>query len=366
MRILQVNLNGEGGAFSLIYQMQQQLLTEFIFDFYWMGKFCDNKFTNELKRNGCRFFEANIRKNRFIGHLLTPFLFYKFLKNNHYDIVHINADTAFKHIIYAKSAKKAGCKRVIIHSHSSGINGKFKFLKFFLHCVSRPFLLKNSDIYISCSKLASDWMFKSDDRKVFMIKNGVDTDKFAFSLKERKIYRDKINANERIVIGMVGNLSYQKNPEFLISILSFLPTKKYLVVFIGDGPNRKNIETLVHKKRLEESVIFYGQSPDVDKLLNSLDLFVMPSRFEGLPVSGVEAQVNGIKCIFSDKITPEIRLLPTSEILTLSNIQKWIDVIKNVKNFERFENAAEYVSKLGFNIHDSAKILSQIYKDENI
>lgn len=360
-RILQVNLDGEGGAFSLMYQMQGELLSDYIFDFYWMGKFRKNAYTDALKKNGSRFFEANLRKNRLIGHFLTPFLFYKFLKAHKYDVVHINADTAFKLLIYAKPAKKAGCSKVILHSHSSGINGKFKLLKYVMHLLARPFLKKNSDVYLSCSDLASEWMFKSDNRAVEIIKNGVDIEKFKFSDDTRSLYRQKLLAENKIVIGMVGNLSYQKNPEFLIETLALLPKDMYMVVFVGDGENRKNVEELVNAKGLSERVVFYGQTSEVNNLLNAFDIFAMPSRFEGLPVSGVEAQTNGLKCIFSDKITSEIGILTSCEFLPIGkSYEIWADRIKNA-TFDDRACAHLIVSEHGFDIYDSAKRLSNIY-----
>lgn len=361
-RVLQVNLDGEGGAFSLIYQLQKKLISGYVFDFYWMGKFHKNKYVDSLKESGSKFFEANIRKNRLLGHLLTPFLFYKFLKVNHYDIVHINADTAFKLLIYAKPAKKAGCKKVIIHSHSSGINGSFKILKYLLHYLSKPFLLKSSDVYLTCSNLASKWMFKNSKRQALMIKNGIDIEQYSFSNELRKIYREKLKANNKIVVGMVGNLSYQKNPEFLIKIIPSFPKDKYLFVFIGDGGNKIKVEKLVNENGMTEQVVFLGQISNVNKVLNAFDIYVMPSRFEGFPVSGVEAQANGLKCIFSEKITKEIKLLPTTEFASIDNEKIWEDKIKNAE-FPNRTLGASIVSSLGFDINDSACKLKKIYEE---
>ena len=105
-RILQVNINNEGGAFSLVYQVQKMIdQKEYVFDYYTMGKFNYNSVYLDIIKNNSHIYEADLRKNRFIGHLLLPIRFYKFLKNERYEIIHIHSDSSWKAILYAFPAK---------------------------------------------------------------------------------------------------------------------------------------------------------------------------------------------------------------------------------------------------------------------
>lgn len=362
-RVLQANLDGTGGAFSLIYQLQKQLQDDYVFDYYWMGEFVHSKRSDELESMGSKIYQGNLRKNRLLGHILLPFYFYKFLKKHNYEIVHINADLAYKLLIYAVPARKVGVKKIIIHSHSSNVNGSFKILKKILHELCKPFLQRNADIFLTCSKLASDWMYSGSEVVPIMINNGVDLDKFKYDPTTRNSVRKKLKLGSKKVIGMVGNLSYQKNPELLIDIVSTLPKRdKYCLLFIGDGPNKKNIENYAKKKGIYDLCLFYGNSDKVEQMLDAMDIFVMTSRFEGLPVSAIEAQANGLPCLLSDRITKEAKILPYCEMLPLTDIKRWDEEIEKVSSFNLDRTQATNILKeKKFDIKDVAITLKEVY-----
>lgn len=360
-RVLQVNLDGTGGAFSLIYEIQKQLKKDYVFDYYWMGKFVKTPKLKELNSLGSKIYEGNLRRNKILGHILLPFCFYKFLKKHPYSIVHINADLAYKELLYALPAKKAGVKKIIIHSHSSGVNGSHKLIKLYLHKLCKPFLKKNGDVFLTCSKLASKWMF-NDNEKAITLNNGVDLQQFQYKLNIRNKIRDKLNINN-ILIGTVGNLSYQKNPEFLVRLIKQLD-KKYKLIFVGDGPNRKKIEKYAKQEGVFDRCIFYGNSNNVAYLLNAMDIFIMPSRFEGLPVSAVEAQATGLPCCFSKKITREVALTNSCYFLSTDDVKKWVQIIRKITPYSSAQrkNATKILKNKKFDIRDCAKKLDCIYK----
>lgn len=362
-RILQVNLDGTGGAFSLMYQIQMSLKKSYIFDFYWMGRFVQSDKLDNLRKIGCKFYEGNLRKNKVIGHLLLPFRFYLFLKKHPYDIVHINADLAYKQLLYALPAKVAGVKNIILHSHSSGVNGNHKLLKYFLHKLCRRSLNKVGDTFLSCSSLASKWMF-TDTEKVTVINNGVNLKKYKFNLKIRNEVRRELGVNN-ILLGTVGNLSYQKNPKFLIDLIKSLDSEgRYTLMFVGDGENRREIEAYAKKNNVYEKCIFYGNSSNVASLLDAMDIFIMPSRFEGLPVSAVEAQASGLPCVFSDKITTEAKIISNCYFKSIDrNYKEWDMTIRKISKTPSFNRVlcSNEVKEKGFDIKDSAKKLLFIY-----
>jgi len=363
MKILLVNLDGRGGAYTLINQIQKIIYPQCIFDYYWMGRDFSEKSKHEVTDLDGHIIEGNLRKNRLLGHLLLPSSFYHFLKKNPYKIIHINGDTAFKLLIYALPAKLAKCPCVIIHSHSSGINGDHKHLKLFMHRLCKPFLMRNADIYLTCSKKASEWMFTSFQNQAVMINNGVDLDKYKYSSELRQLYREKLGLKDEIIIGMVGNLSYQKYPEYMVNIMEYLPLS-YKLVFIGDGPNKVNIENYVNDKGSLDRIIFYGQTKKVNELLNAIDIFCMTSRFEGLPVSAVEAQANGLPCILSDKMTVETRILSNCQFLSIEDSPKvWSDEIQKIElQTNKRDCATALLKKAGFDINDSANKILNIYR----
>lgn len=360
-RVLQANLDGTGGAFSLMYQLQKQLSNEYIFDYYWMGKFVYSSRSKELEKLGSKIYEDSLRKNKIVGHLLLPWHFYHFLKNKDYDIVHINADLAYKELLYLIPAKMAGVKKIIIHSHSSGINGDHKKLKVILHNICKPFLKGKGVIHLTCSKVAAKWMFGKNNNAV-MLNNGVNLKQFQYDYEIRQRIRKKMNL-KGIVLGAVGNLSYQKNPFFLIDLMrNFDSPEKYTLLFVGDGDSRNDVEDYAKKRGVYDKCIFYGNAANVVELLDAMDVYLMPSRFEGLPVSAVEAQANGLSCILSNKITDEVKLLPSCKMLDIeSGVAEWEREIKSITINKNRSSAIKILKEKGFDIIDTAKKLKTIY-----
>lgn len=137
---------------------------------------------------------------------------------------------------------------------------------------------------------------------------------------------------------------------------------RYKLFFIGDGPCKKDIEKYVIENGLTNNVILLGQK-NVSEVLNAMDIFVMPSRFEGLPVSGVEAQANGLPCLFSTKITRQVGILRTSFFADIGSSLDWADKIKSIElNMKDRDKLAELVQNNGFDIQDTADHLYEIYR----
>lgn len=361
IRVLQLNLDGTGGAFSLIYQYGLILNQSCLFDFYWPGNYFDSPKIDQLKKLGSKFYSDQSTGNRLIDHIILPFKFYKFLRSHKYSIIHINTDMAYKMAMYAIPAKLFGVQKIILHSHSSGINGDHVYLKFIFHWLAKKFLLCSTKyVRISCSNLASKWMFnlKND---VTILKNAINLDKFSYNEKSRNIIRNQLGVANKILLGMVGNLSFQKNPEFMIKILSHLDSKMILI-FVGDGKNRKFLEKQAEDLNVKDRCLFLGNVNNVADFLSAFDLYVMPSRFEGLPVSAVEAQANGLPCLLSDKITTEACLLPTCKQVSLYDKPSWINSIINSSKFGHLKEAKQYLQIAGFDINDASKVLLKIYQ----
>lgn len=369
-RVLQVNMENCGGAFQLIYQTQIVLKDDVKFDYYCMGCFEKNDIYNHLLEMGSKIYEANLRKNRLIGHILLPFKFYSFLKKNKYSVVHINSDSAWKILMYAIPAKFIKIKKVIIHSHSSEINGDHIKIKKICHYIARLMIKYCGTDFCGCSQESVKWMYGNnlENRNVKIINNGVNASKYKFNKDIRKEIRKNLRLNDCCVIGTVGNFSYQKNPEFLIELIDSLKEsngRKYKLLFVGEGVGEKNIKELVKKRNLSEWVIFYGKTDKVNEILNSFDIFIMPSRFEGLPVSGIEAQTNGLPCVFSSRITKEVMISENVRYIDLEEPnEEWCREIENIIINDHREEAYINTIKSNFDISYTSKQLKEMYDQE--
>lgn len=365
-RILQVNINNEGGAFSLVYQVQKKIPKEkYIFDYFTMGEFNHNSIYDDLLKHGSCIYEGRLRDNRLIGHLFLPVRFYRVVSDNKYSIIHIHSDSAWKALMYALPAHKAGVKRVIIHSHSTGINGKMQLLKRFLHEITKHSLKRYGSSFVACSSEAARWMYGKNIDDVKIIKNGVDLTRFRSDKSVRNSIRNSLRYNpEDIVIGTIGDFSETKNPELLVDIYETILkiNKNSKLLFVGDGNNKNSVIELVHKKKLQSSVKFTGKIVNVQEVLNAMDAFVLPSIFEGLPVSAVEAQATGVPTFLSPNITREAGIEGLSWFnQDYWNVDQWADLIMNNIFKTDHLNATEMVKRAGFDIVDTADSFEKLY-----
>ena len=303
-RILHANLNNQGGAFSVAYEAQKELQNEYIFDYFFPDDFIENDIYLHLLSMGSKCIGKLNRKNRLLKQYEIYISFYKYLCENDYDTVHIHSDTAWKASVYFIAAKKAKINRIIVHSHSSGINGHYKIINYLLHLVSKP-IVKSAEYRCACSSIAAEWMFDTTDN-VSIIRNGVDIERFKFNQYVRDRVRKNWGISKKIIIGSVSDFSYPKNPEFIYELVkSFQSDERYAFLFVGNRPNGCDLKKLIDADKSISNVFFAGAVTNVPDYLSAMDIFILPSRFEGLPMCALEAQVNGLYTIISDKVTFE-------------------------------------------------------------
>lgn len=368
-RIAQVNLNDSGGAFNLMYQVQKELNGKVIFDYYTVHPFTKDEIIRDINNMGGRIVEVKA-SSRLLAHIKLPFVFYKIMRKEKYGIIHIHSDMAWKLSLYAIPAKLAGVKKVIVHSHSSGINGDHKALKKICHYLMKPALPYFADVLCTCSDFATGWMYPSKYKKgVQLIKNGVKTKNFRFSEEKRKTYRKELGLKDKeVLIGTTGNLSYLKNPKYLIEVFSamYQQDTKYKLIFIGDGPDAEDVAEQARKIKGYENIIFYGNTFDVGGMLSALDIFIMPSRAEGFPISAVEAQTNGLFCILSSCITKEVDFSDKCVYWTIEDPPDvWADKMMNYNINDLLsdrENGWILAQDKGFDIRQTAETVFGLYR----
>ena len=177
--------------------------------------------------------------------------------------------------------------------------------------------------------------------------------------------REKLGiAMDTYVVGHVGRFSYQKNHKYLIDIFEQLKRKhdNSILLLVGSGENYETIKKLVGLKRLNNSVKFIGNVNNVNDYMQVMDVFVLPSRFEGLPIVGVEAQAAGLPVLVSTNVSSELLLSDAVEFISLDHKDQWIQRLLAHINCERFETS-ESLSKNGYNIEATAQKLKKIYDD---
>ena len=245
----------------------------------------------------------------------------KLFKENQYRIVHSNINTLSVFPLYA--AKKAGVPIRISHSHSTSNPKEWK--RNFIKNILRPFSKRYATDYFACSEVAGRYLFgnKTFNRgEVKIIHNAINIDKFKFDEVARKKLRKELGIKDStIVIGHVGRFVQQKNHTFLVDVFKEYhkknPDSKLLLV--GSGPLEDEIKKKVERLGLKDSVLFLGQRDDINKLYSVMDVFCLPSLYEGLPVVGIEAQATGLPTIFSNGVSHEAiisknaKIVPTQE-----------------------------------------------------
>lgn len=301
----------------------------------------------------------------------TPFDYIKyekavdqFFKNHHaFDIIHLHASSKNYYIL--KCAKKYNIPVRIAHSHNTGFQTHNK-IKIFVGNSMKKNLNKNATHYLACSELAGNWLF-GNSKDVRIIRNAVDLDQYKFDMKKRLEFRKQLGIGDELAVCNVGRLEKQKNHEFLLEIfyevLEIEPSAKLFL--IGTGSLKNELTKKVELMKLEKNVVFLGFRKDVADLLQAMDIFLMPSLHEGFPVTAVEAQAEGLPCIFSSTITPEVKLLPETCFLDLdTNPKVWANkIIEIFKSYKRTDKK-DILTSLGFNLKLETAKLMDFYKGE--
>lgn len=189
--------------------------------------------------------------------------------------------------------------------------------------------------YFACGKDAGIYLFGKqavDSGKVTILPNAIDYGRFYYSAQLRNEIRGRSDIKDStIVIGHVGRFFKQKNHKFLIDIFEeyHRDNPNSLLVMIGDGELIEKIKRKVAQKKLEDSVYFLGNRSDVADWYQAMDMFVLPSFYEGFPVVSIEAQASGLPCLFSDGITSEVQISPNAQFMNLGNGAKaWAEKMK--------------------------------------
>lgn len=316
----------------------------------------DISYVNEVERKG--------------GHVYVlprsgkKILFYwnglrRLVKQNKYDAVHIHGNSHTV-VLELSAIWAAGCKVRIVHSHNTTCtySGIHKLMTI-------PFNMLYTQGF-ACGREAGEWMFCK--RSFEVINNGVNTDLFRFKNDVREKMRTEFGWNDCKVIGHVGTFIPVKNQTFLVDIFSMLYIRdsSYRLLLIGEGDLRKDLMVKVESIGLKDVVKFTGNVNNVYDYVNAMDLVIMPSLFEGLPLTLVEQQANGLHCVVADTITTETDKTGNLTFVSLNApVIEWADRIQNLNLDGRGERSLKAIDKIkecGYSIQEEAKKLEEYYK----
>ena len=283
----------------------------------------------------------------------------RILSENDYSIIHCHMANAGG--FYFSEAKRQGIPIRILHSHQS------KAADTLSHALRNMPLLawakSLSTHFVACSHLAGDFLFGKEPYT--LLRNAIEPAKYAPDEAVRERVRRELGIGEgEILVGHIGRLCPQKNQKFLLEIFSNLKAlhPECRLLLVGEGEDEADLKNLAITLGIEDKVIFYGVSRKVWELYQAMDVFCMPSLYEGLSVVAVEAQAAGVPCIFSEDISKETALSPTAEFLSRENSpMEWAKRIVTLGHLEKDENPAENLKKAGYDIDVEAGKLLDYY-----
>lgn len=282
-------------------------------------------FDDEIEKMGGKIYRLSLKDDKNILKYIKELNSF-FKKHKEYKIIHGHMQSMMP--LYLYLAKKNDIPIRIAHSH----NGNYeKSLKgFILHLFSRFSKFFSTDNW-ACSEVAGKYLFGKS--KFEVIYNGINCENFLFNNNIRKKKREELEIKPNdFVIGHIGRFEFQKNHEFIIDLFDKLYKKdnNLVLLLIGEGKNERKIRDKVEKLHLTERIKFLGVRKDVNEIYQAMDCFILPSLYEGLPVVGIEAQINSLPCLYSNKITDELKISDRAEFLEL-NLNVWYNKIMEIR-----------------------------------
>lgn len=371
-----------GGAETFVYNLLSGIDSEkYHIDICIQGKDVTNKKLYRLcKRKGCHIYVIPAFNRNYPAYMMAV---EKILRINYYDAVHIHMNALINCAPTYIAMYYAG--KVIVHSHNTQNNmgGRVGLA---LHRLNRQILQNKNIIRVACGESAGKWLFGNQSFTV--LDNAISISEFAYNEKNRSKARAELDLGDKKVIGHVGRFVKAKNHEFLLEIFAEYIKEKSknihhqdvsasandkkgkkkqdtVLVMIGDGELIEPMKQKARELAIEEYVIFAGSRTNVAPYYSAFDCLLFPSKFEGVPFVLVEAQVNGLPVVVSDKVTKEMDLVGNMEFVPLQASKKaWVDAIEKTLNpIDRFSYAKK-MKETKYNSANMVKKVEMLYDGE--
>lgn len=360
IKVLQIVDNMSlGGIQSFIMNVYRNINRNKIqFDFLLHHKY-KNSYEKEIKLLGGNVYYISPRKEGILKNRKSLNDFFK-SHCKEYVAVHLH-ESSLSYIEPLIYAQRYNIPIRIIHSHSTKIPSNV--IHKMLHFYNQKRIEKFANRFFACGKLAGEWMYKNSKvkDKYEIIYNGIELEKFKYNQETRNKIRNELSANNKKIIGHVGRFERVKNHQFLLEILQELIKidSNYLLLLVGDGKLLNEIKFRANSMKLNNNIKFLGKVKNVQELFQAFDIFVLPSFYEGFPVTAIEAQASGLPCILSSSITQEAKINSNVRYVGLKDSKnEWIKLIQSlskreIDNQKLFDN--------GFDIKDVVIKLQNTY-----
>lgn len=363
IRVLQiVDSMGQGGIQAYLMNIYRCIdKSELQFDFLVNRRFYNN-YEKEIEQMGGRIYVIPSRRNGFFKNRKAVKRFFQ--EHLEYKAVHMHI-SSLTYIYPLVVAKKHGISTRIVHSHSTRASGNK--IHTIIHRINKKKIKNVATDYYACSDISAEWFYGNSEliNIARILPNGIDCNQYSFSETIREKYRRQFCWEGKKVIGHVGRFHYPKNHLYLIDIFEAFSRKEpdAILVLVGDGELRAQIEKKVEMLQLENKVVLLGNRTDVHNILQAFDVMVLPSHYEGFPVTLVEAQAAGLYCVVSDTITKTSDLADAITFCSiLQSPDSWFEPINHVLSMSRNVHAIEKIREAGYDISNVSNELTEKYK----
>lgn len=288
---------------------------------------------------------------------------------NGFDVLHLHT-SSWRGFMIEEIAMELKVPRVIVHSHSAGIDegvSEEREDRIRVHeSFKSQFSMKYATDVWACSKLAAEWLYGESvpaDR-IRVLPNAIETKLYRYQPVKREWLREELGLKDKLVVGNIGRYVYQKNQEFLIKVFADIckENDRLHLLCLGEGEQLSHLRELVHTLGISEHVSLMGWQENAEDYLQVMDVFCLPSRFEGLPISVIEAQAAGLRCLVADTVTEEVKLTELVTFLPLIE-ERWGREILDCDVCYQRSGWDKYVSGAGYDIRSAAKKLEEMYED---
>lgn len=361
-RILHIvsSLNVNSGMMSVVMNYYRHIERKKIqFDFLYLFEM-ENTYKEEIEKFGGKCYYIGNPKSicNYMREINNFFCTHK----DEYDAIHCHP--IYSSIMFGFFAKKNGIKRVVAHSHSTQYSDK-KISKI-RNKLLINFITFFATDYVACTEEAASLFGKRVNRKkkILILKNAIELDKYKFNIDYRKQIRKELNIDSMMeVLCHVGRFSSEKNQKFILDIFNYYHKEhpNSTLIMVGDGALKQEIMKYGESLGIDNYIVYTGKRKDVNKILSAADAFLLPSLFEGAPVSAIEAQTSGLDCYLSDTITRDVNIVNCKYLDVNLPIGRWVDSLNCSLNVKKRERAFQILKESDYNIEKEVKILERFY-----
>lgn len=367
IRVLQIGMTKNIGGLEtyLMQQFDHLDKTKVMYDFVNITSEDEIVFKEKIVQGGGKIYGVRSRHSNPIRHYWQWIqLLHRIAKD--YKAIVLNSNS-ITYVFPIFIARFFGIPMRIMHSHNSGFEQKIGLVKRLIIAMNRSLLKWGATDYFACSKVAGQWMFGKRSHFI-VIPNAIDCAKYQFDENVRNQVRQALGIKNQFVVGHVGRFTYQKNHSFLMDIFREIHKRnsQSVLLLVGDAVEDMSfyhaVKSKVQQYNLEDCVQFLGMRNDVPQLMQAMDCFVLPSRFEGLPVVGIEAQAAGLPCFFADTITREVGITELAYFFPIQNNEKqWAEIIVGTCKNGKRKNMEKEISNAGYDIQSEIRKIENFY-----